>query len=375
MYHTGETGVNPCLTGIVLFAGGQPLMKNKLHSLSEEQKSVLCILSVIIFLVLCAILLAIMFPSTTYGRNIIPQALSYGDKVGVITPASRVSPERLEVTVEFLENMGFKVVIADNINYETEYGVGDGSEQLRADAFNKLARDPEIKAIFCLRGGYGSMQLLENIDYAAIRRNKPIFIGYSDITAMHTAIFQKTGLVTFHGPMLSSNYGQQESLDLLFEILMNPKDSFSLQNIDGTPFSVFNEGIAEGIIVGGNLTLISTLMGTDFEIDLKNKILFIEETGEAPYKLHRYLWQLKLAGKLDELAAVVIGDVLSDEEYDDPEILLKVMLDVLKDLDIPILYNIRAGHDENPLTLPHGAKARISGNEITITQNVVSPPG
>ncbi|MCL2009448.1 MAG: LD-carboxypeptidase [Synergistaceae bacterium] len=344
--------------------------------------------NVILFLTLCAVFLSNLFAVgwyyyAVYNDNaapdadidaVVPSALKTGDKVGIAAPAGRARPQRLQLAVDFLTEKGFEVVVADNIDADTEYGIGDGSEQARADAFNALARDSDIKAIFCLRGGYGSMHLLRDIDYEALRQNKPIIVGYSDITALQAAVFQKTGLVTFHGPMLSPNYGQQESFDLLFDMLTEPKDGFPLNNINGTAFSVFsagNEGTAEGVIVGGNMTLINSLMGTEYEIDLKDKILFIEELDEAPYRLHRYMWQLKLAGKLDEAAAFVIGDILPDKEYSDPEISLKVIFEVLKDVTVPILYNVRAGHGKNPLTIPIGARVRIDANEITVIQRVV----
>ncbi|MCL2003094.1 MAG: LD-carboxypeptidase [Oscillospiraceae bacterium] len=314
-------------------------------------------------------------PAASEGMSIVvPAALQPGDKVGIVAPANPATAERLELAIELLEERGFEVVVSDNIDVTTEYGLGDGSEQIRADAFNKLARDPDIKALFCLRGGYGAMHLLPLIDYEALRRNRPIIVGYSDITAMQIAILQNAGLVTFHGPMLSSNYGQDEAFDWLFDMLMNPSDEFPLKNIDGTEFSVINEGTAEGIVVGGNLTLISVLMGTEYELDLKDKVLFIEELNEAPYKLHRYIWQLKLAGKLDDAAAIVIGDILPDREYDDPEISLKVIFEALKDVTVPILYNVRAGHGANPFTIPIGATVRIEGNEITVAQSVVEDP-
>ena len=153
-------------------------------------------------------------------------------------------------------------------------------------------------------------------------------------------------------------------------MLMNPKDGFPLENIDGTAFIAKNTGSAEGVIVGGNMTLISSLMGTKYELDLKDKILFIEDLQEAPYKLHRYLWQLKLAGKLDEVAAVVIGDILP-LAGDNPDNYYFSIFEALKDVKAPILYNVRAGHDENPLTIPLGAEVRIEGNMITVTQSVV----
>ena len=332
-----------------------------------------------------ALILPLVFAAGSSGRArptpgtgedmdiVVPTALQKGDLVGIVMPAGRAAPERLQLAVDYLIDKGFRVVFSGDIYLETEYGVGDGSEKARAEAFNKLARDPEIKAIFCLRGGYGSMHLLRNIDYEALRRNRPIIVGYSDITALHAAIFKKAGLVTFHGPMLSSNHGQEESFDLLFDLLMKPAPGFPVKNLDGTAFSVINEGPAEGLILGGNLTLISTLMGTEYEFDLKDKILFIEDLDEAPYRLHRYMWQLKLAGKLDEAAAVLIGDILPDEEYDDPEISLKVVLEALKEVGAPILYNVRAGHAENPLTIPMGARVRIDGREVRVMEEVVAP--
>ena len=329
--------------------------------------------TIIIFLLLCAILSANVFAAQAYTVHsiVVPAALQPGARVGIVAPANNAPAERLRLAVEFLESRGFEVVVADDIEVQSELGVGDGTDQMRADAFNKLARDPDVKAIFCLRGGYGSMHLLPFIDYEALRRNRPIVVGYSDITALQTAILQNAGLVTFHGPMLSSNYGQEESFDLLFKLLEEPKESFPLRNLEGTEFSAINSGIAEGIVVGGNMTLISVLMGTPYEPDFKDKILFIEEVGEAPYKLHRYMSQLKLSGKLDGAAAIVIGDISPDREYDDPDISLKVILEVLKDVKVPIVYNVRAGHDENPITIPIGAAVKIEGRSITVTQKVV----
>ena len=320
-----------------------------------------------VFLVLLGVVVLIL----GHTSIVTPAVLKAGDKVGIVAPASNASEERLILAVELLSERGFNVVVSENILFETEYGVGDGSKQIRADAFNALARDPEIKAIFCLRGGYGSMHILPHIDYKALRKNRPAIVGYSDITAMQTAILKKARLVTFHGPMPSSNYGQDEAFDALFEILMEPKAPFTLTNIDGTAFSVLNEGVAKGRIVGGNLTLVRSLMGTPYEMDLKNKILFIEELDEAPYRLHRDLWQLRLAGKLDELAGVVIGDILPDKEYEEPDIYFHVLSDALKGLDVPIIYDVRAGHDDDPLTIPIGAMVQIEGDRVMVLEKVV----
>ena len=328
-----------------------------------------------IFTVLCFVVTLNVFTAanpahgTQQGMNIVvPDPLKTGDKVAIAAPArsaANLTSERFEAIVEFLTEKSFDVVISDDMFIETPLDVGDGTEEIRAAAFNKLVRDPEIKAIFCIRGGYASMHLLPLLDYAAMRENRPIIVGYSDITAMQTAILQNAGLITFHGPMLSSNYGQDESFDLLFDMLMNkleePLTSFPLENIDGTEFSVINEGVAEGVIAGGNMTLISALMGTPYEIDLREKILFIEELEEPPYRLHSYIWQLKLTGKLDQVAAIVVGDILPKNG-----IHLQVILEALRTVNVPILHGVRAGHDGNPFTIPIGATVRIEGNKMSV---------
>ncbi|MCL2108437.1 MAG: LD-carboxypeptidase [Oscillospiraceae bacterium] len=309
---------------------------------------------------------------------VVPEPLKVGDKVAIACPArnaATISDSRFAEIVEFLEDKGFEVVISDDM-FEpvTPLNVGDGTEQLRADAFNALVRDPDIKALFCIRGGYGSYHLLQNLDYDAIRQNRPIIVGYSDITAMQTAILQNSGLVTFHGPMLSSNFGQEASFDVLFDMLMNklaePELEFALENINGTSFEVVNSGVAEGVIVGGNMTLISALMGTPYELDVKDKILFIEELDEWPYRLHSYIWQLKLSGKLDQAAAIVIGDILPTP----PESHLATILEALKDVTVPILYNVRAGHDTNPLTIPIGATVKIDGATMKVVRFAAEEP-
>lgn len=297
---------------------------------------------------------------------LIPDALK-GDKVGIFAPANPVTPELIDQAVDFLEQRGFVVVVADDMGIGTD----DLTGQLRANAFNNLVKDAEIKAIFCLRGGYGSMHLLDKIDYATFRKNKPIFVGYSDVTAMHIAIFQQAGVVTFHGPMLVSNADQDKAFEVLFEQLMNPQEETVLKNIDETEFLVFHEGTAEGEVVGGNMVLISSLMGTDDEIDLKDKILFIEEIGEAPYKLHIILWQLKLAGKLEDLSGIMIGDIYQcdDEEVNSG---LGAIFRVFRTLHIPIVYHVHAGHAPDPLTIPLGARVKIEGNKIIVKQKVVN---
>ena len=173
----------------------------------------------------------------------------------------------------------------------------------------------------------------------------------------------------------SLNYKETKTFDNLFELIMNPKLQIELYNIDdGSPFKVYNEFNKKkciGEIFGGNMCLIQCLIGTQYEPDYKNKILFFEEVGEAPYRIHRVLWQLKLAGRLDEVIGIVIGKItpVGGETEDS---VLNACFDVLKDLEIPIIYNVHAGHIKNPLTVPIGAKTQIYGDKLSIVQPIVN---
>lgn len=320
----------------------------------------------------------------SYGKygNIIPNRLKKGDKVGIIAPASTTTAEKIEVSSAHLKKRGFVPVLSENLTSQYKNGIFFGSEKTRARHFNEFCGNPEIKAIICVRGGYGSMHILPQIDLKAVKRNRPIFIGYSDITALQTYFFKKAGLVTFHGPMPAPNAGEDESFDLMFEQIMNPRDEFEIINNDKTDFSAINPKAVRGNIVGGNLAVICSLIGTPYEIDLNNKILFIEEVGEKPYALHRMMWHLKLAGKLEYLLGAVIGSLTKcggdggESEAESGHIkagsaALDAVLDLLLPLGIPILYNVHAGHNKNPITLPIGANIKISGNRIFVTQRVV----
>ena len=270
-----------------------------------------------------------------------------------------------------MQDRGFEVVIYKDAFTPTPLGLGDGTEQLRADLFNRAVKDPEIKAIFSFKGGYGAMQILDKIDYEAFRENKKIFVGFSDETAIESAILEKSGVITFHGPMIGCaiNYKETKCFDNLFDMLMNPRDKTELRNIDDS-FKVFNPGRCESQVFGGNMCLIQSLVGTPYEPKYKDKILFFEEVEEEDYRIHRMLWQLKLTGRLDEVAGIIIGTLTPLEGGTEKE-LLSACFDVLKDLDIPIIYNFHAGHINNPLTLPIGAIFQIENEKVTVMQPVV----
>ncbi|MEP3388708.1 MAG: LD-carboxypeptidase [Reichenbachiella sp.] len=298
-----------------------------------------------------------------------PKALKKGDTIGLITPASAVTRQAFEKAVENLEAMGFVVKYTDNMSVRK--GFLAGTDQQRLDDLHQMFSDPNIDGIVCARGGYGSGRLLPKINYDLIKANPKVLVGYSDITALLYGIHQKTGLVCFHGPVGASEYS--EFTDKAFEqVLMKGKaPKFERpkeweENEDPAFQSLpIVEGTAEGALVGGNLSLMCSLIGTPYDIDFKGKIVFIEEIGESPYRVDRMLTQLLNSGKLSEAKGVAMGVFRGCEtKPDDPDFTLSTSLEnVLKDrfghMNIPVLYGLPIGHIDDNATLPFGVQAEL----------------
>lgn len=293
-----------------------------------------------------------------------PKGLKFGDKIGVVSPASPTSKENVEKANKQLRNMGFKVEIGDCC-YE-QYGYLSGSDKLRAEELNNMFNDKTIDGIICMRGGYGTSRILELIDYEIIKNNPKVFVGYSDITALHIAIGKYSNLVTFHGPMVASNIinnFDDFSKRSLYNSILEGEFVGNLMNPPEKEIFTINEGIVEGEIIGGNLCLIADTLGTPYEIDTKGKILFIEEVGEEPYRIDRLFTQLKLAGKLEDAKGIILGDFDNCEaktsEYIDSLSLKQVIDDIIKPLGKPTIYNFQSGHCKPIVTIPFGVKVRL----------------
>jgi muramoyltetrapeptide carboxypeptidase len=313
--------------------------------------------------------------SASFGQTLLrPKALQPGDTVGLITPSTYVSdPDRLALTERTIRYFGLVPKFAPNVKKRDGYLGGTAKERL-AD-LHAMFSDPQVKAVFCIRGGFGSAHLLPDIDYALIARNPKIFLGYSDITAMHLAIHRKTGLVTFHGPVPLSRftaYTQQHFKKALFEtkplgMLTNPPDSDPLR--PSHTLRTIRGGKARGQLIGGNLTLLSTTLGTPYEIDTKGKIVFIEDVDEQPYSIDRMLTHLKLAGKLDAAAGIVFGECADCKPRDfkpsfESNFSLGEILDrILGSLKIPVFTGLTIGHTDDQLTLPLGVMATLDADK------------
>jgi muramoyltetrapeptide carboxypeptidase len=313
-----------------------------------------------------------------------PKALKEGDTVGLIAPASYMFDLwRLEEAAARVESMGLVPKLGKHVRNRRGFFAGTDPERL--EDFHTMFRDTQVKGVFCLQGGYGTPRILDGIDYELVRNNPKILLGYSDITGLHLAVLQKAGLVTFHGPNLGGRIPARP-MELLKKALFVPEPLGELANPPeedpvNPEFSLhtIKAGTARGRLTGGNLTLVSVLMGTPFEIDTKDRILLLEDTGEAPYRVDRMLVQLKLAGKLAAAAGTVWGTCDDcTPRLSNFEINLS-MSDVLDEIvggaGKPAMAGLFFGHERNKVTVPLGVEAELDagGKKLVVTEAATVP--
>lgn len=285
--------------------------------------------------------------------------LEAGDTIGIVAPASPADVSKVEKAIKYLMGLGYKVKAGESVYSSRGYLAG--RDKLRADDINRMFADDDVDAIFCLRGGYGSQRILDMVDFQLIRNNPKIFMGYSDITALLNAIYQRCELITFHGPMGGDFAGGlgKPTKAAMKRALEGIEPIGELPNPE-IP-EVISEGRAEGILVGGNLSIVAASLGTPYEIDTRDKILFLEDVFEEPYSIDRMLNQLKLAGKLYDASGILLGD-WGNTEPEEPEKSLsleEVLEDAFKDIGKPVLKGYKIGHCKPNLTVPIGAGAFI----------------
>lgn len=296
---------------------------------------------------------------------VFPERLKQGDTIGLVAPAFPIKKEELEDCIHLLEQMGYKVKIGHQLetlaNFHN-YLAGEGKD--RAKDINRMFADPEVKAIFCVRGGYGSAHVMDWLDYDLIRANPKIFVGYSDITNLLSAFQMHCGMVAFHGPMVCSNMRKDfdpYTKESLFAAL-NMEDELEFRNPPGTEgFKTASPGQAEGILTGGNLSLLCRALGTSYELDTAGKILFMEDCEEPLPVLDMHFTQLRHAGKLDRAAGILLGDFTdcNNDRYDSSYTVDDLIRDWFKDFRIPVMYHVRSGHDKPMGTLPMGTMCRM----------------
>ncbi|MFN2745890.1 LD-carboxypeptidase [Bacillus sp. z60-18] len=288
--------------------------------------------------------------------------------VGVIAPASPPDPEKLDAAVAFLQELGLRVKLGRAA--AKKHGYLAGRDEERLSDFHDMFLDPAVKAVICACGGYGTARIAGNIDYQILKNNPKIFWGYSDITFLHTAIRQQTGLVTFHGPMLSSDIGRDDvdpltkhSFRQLFQ-----KSTLTLTD-DTSPLKTVVKGKVKGELAGGNLALLTTTLGTPFEIDVKGKLLFIEDVDEEPYRIDRMLNHLQMAGKLSDAAGMLICDFhnCTPKKREQSLTLKELIEDYIVPEGKPALSGFKIGHSSPNIAVPIGAEAVLDADRKQLT--------
>lgn len=296
-----------------------------------------------------------------------PNALQQGDTVMIIAPAGPPSIEGILTGKQILEQMGLSVITGQSV-YE-KHGYLAGNDAIRLQDLHESFANPAVKAVFCARGGYGSGRLLPHIHYELIQNNPKIFWGYSDITALHIAFAQYAKLITFHGPMIDELGKGIDSLSCSsFNQLFHPS-SIILQAAECLVSS--STCTISAPLIGGNLTVLTSTLGSPYEIHTTNKIVLLEDIGEEPYRIDRMLNQLRLAGKFDDCAGVIFASCHNCISSKHSVSLQNILYDHLSPYHIPVLYGVPIGHIQPNIGIPLGVTVTIN----TARNTLLIPPG
>ncbi|AOR24947.1 S66 peptidase family protein [Clostridium taeniosporum] len=302
-----------------------------------------------------------------------PKPLKKGDKIALLGLSSPTTEERLDLSIKVMTDLGFEVIVGESCR--SHYGYLSGEDKIRANDLNKMFFDKSISGIFAIRGGYGATRILDKLDYNVIKKNPKVFAGYSDVTAIHNVINCRCDLITFHAPMPATEIykGLDEYSEYYFEkSIFKSKPLGKIINIKGMEMKSLVNGKAEGQLVGGNLSVICSTLGTPYEIDTKGKILFLEEIDEYPYKIDRMIMQLKQCNKFKDANGIILGkwtDCLPPKGRDSLS-LMQIFDELIGEEEKPIIYNFCCGHCLPTMTLPLGAKVKINATnrEINILE-------
>ena len=295
-----------------------------------------------------------------------PKALFPGATVGIVAPSSWAKDARLRRGLAWLVKTGFGVKLF--LSPKLKYGFLSGPDEVRAKLFNQAFADPEVDAVICARGGYGALRMLDKIDFDLIGENPKIFVGFSDITAIHLALFKKTGLCSFHGPM-AADFGTAYNRHNLLKVL-NSKSPFGKVSFPkGMRPKFMRPGVVTGPLLGGNLSLIVKLFGTPYQPSLDGAILFLEDISEYPHRIDGYLAQLRLAGVFDQISGLILADFKDCERPPRANFtmsLKRIFQDYFAKAPFPVALNFPFGHSKNKFTLPLGVRATLDSKNKSL---------
>ena len=298
-----------------------------------------------------------------------PARLKQGDTIAIVSPGSYITEQEKEESVNNLRSLGFDVTYSDRLMQKNGYF--SATDEERAADLNEMFERKDVHGIMCARGGYGCARILPYLDYELIKNNPKVLIGFSDVTAIQYAIYKNSNLVTFHGPVSISTFSSF-SVKNFNDVLMNPTDELDLENsttennYNQYGITVITGGKVEGELVGGNLSIVVSMIGTEYDIDFSGKIIFLEEFIEEPYRIDRMLTQMIQAGKFDGASGIALGVFkLCEPSKTNPSFegsfsLMEVLQNRLGNLGIPVIYGLSFGHVVDKFTLPFGIKTELN---------------
>lgn len=310
-------------------------------------------------------------------KKLFPGTLKQGDKIALVSPAGFLTDEKFEKSVNNIKKLGFEPYFENSLREKHGYLAGEAKS--RANEINKMFQNRNVKAILCARGGYGTSSLGNYLNYKLIRENPKPFIGYSDITYLNHALYKHSGLISFHGIAGVSDFTDY-TVSCFNELLINEKDTKVIKSFDYSKKSqssefekfIIKKGKAEGRLTGGNLSLLCSLIGTEDLVSFKNKIVFIEEINEPPYKIDRMLTHLISATDISDAAAIVYG-IFNKCEYYNFDInkentltIKEILTEKSKNLKMPAVYGFSFGHIDNQAIFPFGQKAVFSAESFEL---------
>lgn len=302
---------------------------------------------------------------TQNSRKLVkPKALKRGDTLGLIAPASPIYEESVfNKMLKDVEGLGYKIKLGKHVKNRNGYLAGTDTD--RAQDLMDMFGNPEIDGIICTRGGWGSNRIIDKIDYDLVRQNPKVFCGFSDITSLHMAFYTQSGLHTFHGPVGKSVWNELTTAAFKLMVETTQKPLFSVPDGEEDAFTI-TPGKANGKLFGGNLTVLVSMIGSQYLPSFQDSILFLEDIGENIYRIDRMLTQLKLSGILDEISGFIFGKCTDCSAGENSLTLKQVLDDHIKPLKIPAFYGAMISHEDSNLTLPVGIEARIDARAKSI---------
>lgn len=311
-----------------------------------------------------------------------PRHLEPGATLGIIAPASAPpDPKKVDLAIAALEQLKFRTKLAKNVHQR--HGFLAGSDRDRAADLMQMFADPNVDGILCVRGGYGTARLLPRLDYAAIKRNTKVFVGYSDITSLHCAFLVKSNLISFHGPMLNSDFAHDDmpafATQSFLRALMRPEAAGDISAGYAGKVKTLRAGVANGRLIGGNISILCASLGTPWQPPFRDRILFLEDVEEVPYRFDRMLTQLLNAGLLQQVAGIAIGinqgcfDPKAKTANEYRQTLEDVFRERLLPLKVPVVMDLPFGHVPHNATLPVGAQVTLdaTNGRLLVTEAAV----